>query len=183
MLTTATVTARRRLAGIPGPGLLAGAAIAAGTGVGLAPMLLAGAFSTEPRELIPIAGILTGGAMVATSVTGRRLNEAVNDQIALIETRLLLGASVRTAMAPTVRSAATTALVPILDQTKNVGLVTLPGTFVGLVLGGASPAEAARVQLTVLLALLCVQVVAALLTGRLVVSALTAPGERVRRPG
>ena len=36
----------------------------------------------------------------------------------------------------------------MIDQTKNVGLVSLPGTFVGLILGGASPAEAARLQLT-----------------------------------
>ena len=61
--------------------------------------------------------------------------------------------------------------------------MTLPGTFVGLVLGGATPAEAARVQLTVLLALLAVEVVAALARARLVVAGLTAPGERVRVPG
>jgi putative ABC transport system permease protein len=64
-----------------------------------------------------------------------------------------------------------------------VGLVTLPGTFVGLVLGGASPAEAARVQLVVLLCLLAVEVVAALLVARLVVTGLTRPGERIVAPG
>ena len=47
--------------------------------------------------------------------------------------------------------------MPAIDQTRNVGIVTLPGTFVGLVLGGASPAEAARIQLTVLLTLLAVE--------------------------
>jgi putative ABC transport system permease protein len=82
-----------------------------------------------------------------------------------------------------VRRAATTGLIGLLDQTKNVGLVTLPGTFVGLVLGGASPAEAARVQRTVLLALLAVEVMAALTVARLVVAGVTAPGERVTRPG
>jgi len=92
---------------------------------------------------------------------------------------LALGVPVREALATSVRSAATTGLIPLLDQTKNVGLVTLPGTFVGLVLGGASPAEAARVQLTVLLALLAVEVVAALAASRLVVAGLTGSGERV----
>ena len=38
-------------------------------------------------------------------------------------------------------------------------------------------------QLTVLLALLAVEVVAALTVARLVVAGLTAPGERVRPPG
>ena len=72
--------------------------------------------------------------------------------------------------------------MPVIDQTTTVGLVTLPGTFVGLVLGGASPAEAARIQLVVLLALLAVEVVAALLVSRLVVAGLTRPGERIVPP-
>jgi putative ABC transport system permease protein len=182
MLTTATLTSARRLRQVPGAALRAGTAIAAGAAIGLLPMLATGAFSTAPRELIPVAGILIGGAMAATSVTGRRLAEQVRDDLAAIETRLALGVPVREALAGAVRRSATTGLIPLLDQTKNVGLVTLPGTFVGLVLGGASPAEAARVQLTVLLALLAVEVVAALTVARLVVAGLTRPGERVVAP-
>jgi putative ABC transport system permease protein len=157
-------------------------AIAAGAATGVVPLLASGAFSTSPRELVPVAGILIGGAMAATSVTGRRLVEHVAAAPADVEARLALGVPVREALRPAVRAAVTTGLIPALDQTKNVGLVTLPGTFVGLVLGGASPAEAARVQLTVLLALLAVEVVAALLASRLVVAGLTAPGERVITP-
>jgi putative ABC transport system permease protein len=186
MLATATFTAGRRLAGVPDATLRSGLAIAAGTATGLGPLLVTGAFDTTPRELVPVAGILTGGAMVAASVTGRRLAEQAADELAVIETRLTLGVRVREALAPAVRRAAVTGLIPVIDQTKNVGLVTLPGTFVGLVLGGASPAEAARVQLVVLLSLLAVQVVAALAVARLVVAGLTAPGERVvppTRPG
>jgi putative ABC transport system permease protein len=182
MLGTATFTSARRLRGVPDATLRAAAAIGTGAATGVVPLLATGAFSTEPRELIPVAGILIGGAMAATSVTGRRLVEQVGDEIAAIETRLALGVPVREALAGAVRGAATLGLVPLLDQTKNVGLVTLPGTFVGLVLGGASPGEAARVQLTVLLSLLAVEVVAALLAARLVVGGLTEPGERVRVP-
>jgi len=183
MLGTASFTSGRRLRGVPDAVWRAGAAIAAGAAIGIVPMLVSGAFSTAPRELIPLAGILIGGAMVATSVTGRQIADHVGDELPAIETRLALGVPVREALAGTVRRAATTGLIPLLDQTKNVGLVTLPGTFVGLVLGGATPAEAARVQLTVLLALLAVEVVAALSAARLVVAGLTAPGERVRVPG
>ena len=154
MLAAATFTAGRRLETVPRAALRAGAAIAAGAATGLVPLLVTGAFDTTPRELVPVAGILIGGAMVATSVTGRRLAEQVADDIAVIEARLTLGVPVREALAPAVRRAAVTGLIPAIDQTKNAGLVTLPGTFVGLVLGGASPAEAARVQLVVLLSLL-----------------------------
>ncbi len=182
MLATATWTSGRRLRGVPRAPLRAGAAIATGAAVGVVPLLASGAFDTTPRELIPVAGILIGGAMAATSVTGRRLVEQVRDDLAGVEARLALGVPVSEALSHAVRSAATTGLIPLLDQTKNVGLVTLPGTFVGLVLGGATPAEAARVQLTVLLTLLAVEVVAALAAARLVVAGLTAPGERVRLP-
>ena len=71
--------------------------------------------------------------------------------------------------------------MPAIDQTRSVGLVTLPGTFVGLVLGGASPASAARVQLLILLALLAVELAAAALLTEFVQRAAVAPGERVRR--
>ncbi len=88
----------------------------------------------------------------------------------------------RTALAPVVARGVRTGLIGVLDQTKNVGLVTLPGTFVGLILGGADPAEAARLQLVVLLSLLAVELVAAIVCGRLVAGACTRPGERVVPP-
>ena len=183
MVLAATLTAARRLRGVPQAPARAGGAIALGAATGVVPMLLSGAFSTQPRELIPIAGILIGGAMAATSVTGRRLTEAIAEGIPAIEARLALGVTVREALAPSVRSAASTGLVPVIDQTTTVGLVALPGTFVGLVLGGASPADAARLQLVVLLALLAVEIVAALVIARLVVTGLTRPGERIAPPG
>ena len=81
------------------------------------------------------------------------------------------------------RRAVTSGLIPVLDQTRSAGLVTLPGTFVGLILGGASPARAAATQLVVLLALLLVECCSALLIAEAVTRAAIAPGERVRRPG
>lgn len=183
MATAATVTSGRRLRGVPAALPRAGAAIVAGALTGLVPLLAAGAFSTRPRELVPIAGILIGGAMVATSITGSRLLASLREGVADVEARLALGVPAREAVVPRVREAVVTGIVGVMDQTKNAGLVTLPGTFVGLVLGGASPAEAARVQLTVLLALLAVELVAALVVARLVVAGLTLPGERVALPG
>ncbi len=149
--------------------------------VGAAGILIAvGAFAATPRAAIPTAGILIGGAMTARTLTGRRLLEGLADDGDLIEARLSLGDRIRTALAPTVRQAIKTGLVPAIDQTRNVGIVTLPGTFVGLVLGGASPAEAARIQLTVLLTLLAVELLAATAIAELIVRTRIAPGERLR---
>jgi putative ABC transport system permease protein len=180
MIGTAALTSGGRLKGVPNARARAIAAIGV-PAVGAAAILIAvGAFGATPRAAIPTAGILIGGAMTATTLTGRRLLEGLNHEADAIETRLALGDRIREALAPTVRQAIKTGLVPAIDQTRNVGIVTLPGTFVGLVLGGASPAEAARIQLTVLLTLLAVELLSATIISELIVRTRIAPGERLR---
>jgi len=180
MVATAAITSGGRIKGVPHARARAIAAIGV-PAVGAAGVLIAvGAFEPTPRAAIPTAGILIGGAMTATTLTGRRLLEGLKDDEEIIEARLSLGDRIRTALAPTVRQAIKTGLVPAIDQTRNVGIVTLPGTFVGLVLGGASPAEAARIQLTVLLTLLAVELLSATAISELIVRTRIAPGERLR---
>ncbi|AJE38896.1 ABC transporter permease [Streptomyces nodosus] len=73
-------------------------------------------------------------------------------------------------------AAASDALVPGLVQTRTVGLVTLPGAFVGMLLGGADALTAGAVQLFVLVALMAVQALAVAATLELVARCrLTAP--------
>jgi putative ABC transport system permease protein len=182
MVATAGLTSGGRMRGVPRARARAVAAIGAPALAAAGILVGVGAFAATPEAAIPAAGILIGGAMTATTLAGRRLLEALGTDHDLIETRLALGDRVRDALAPTVRGAVTSALVPAVDQTRNVGLVTLPGTFVGLVLGGASPAEAARVQLCVLLALLAVELASAAVIAELILRTRTLPGERLREP-
>ena len=51
----------------------------------------------------------------------------------------------------------TNALLPNLDSTRTVGLVTLPGAFVGVLLATGSAAQAGAVQMLILIALLLSQ--------------------------
>ncbi|MEA2192255.1 MAG: UDP-glucose/iron transport system permease protein [Solirubrobacteraceae bacterium] len=179
MLGTAGLTAGGRLRGLPGARRRALVAIAVPALGATGALLLVGAFELTPRSGVPTAGILIGGALTATTLTGRRLLESLAGETNEIEARLCLGDDARTALAPAVRRAVTTGLIPVIDQTRSVGLVTLPGTFVGLILGGATPAEAAATQLVVLLALLAVQIGAGLLLAELTQRALILPGERI----
>jgi putative ABC transport system permease protein len=179
MLTTAGVTAGGRVKGLPRARLRALISIALPALGATAALLLVGAFDLTARSGVPTAGILIGGALTATTLTGRRLLEALVDEAGEIEARLCLGDEARTALAPAVRRAVTTGLIPVVDQTRSVGLVTLPGTFVGLILGGASPAEAAATQLVVLLALIAVELSAGLLLAELTQRALILPGQRI----
>lgn len=179
MSLTAALTSGGRIGGVPAARRRAFAAIAAPALSALGILLLAGAFAATPRAAVPTAGILIGGAMAAATLTGRRLVEALDAERDEIEARLCLGASAREALEPAVRRAVRTGLIPVIDQTRSAGLVTLPGTFVGLVLGGASPETAAATQLVVLLALVAVELAAGWIVAQLIVRAALAPGERV----
>lgn len=59
-----------------------------------------------------------------------------------------------------------------------MGLVTLPGAFVGMLLTGASPLQAGAVQLLVLLGLMLVQALAVVTVVELVSAGLLSVGER-----
>nr|WP_246052628.1 ABC transporter permease [Actinocorallia herbida] len=135
--------------------------------------LLLGTGLVPPRGLavIPVAGILLGGAMTVTALCGRRCRDELEIRRGEVEAALALGFSDRQAALEICRPAAATSLIPALDQTRTVGLVTLPGAFVGMLLGGASPVQAAVVQLVVLVGLLAVQSVAVALTTELSVRA------------
>ena len=74
------------------------------------------------------------------------------------------------------RPAAALALVPGLDQTRTVGLVTLPGAFVGVLLAGASPLQAGAAQVLVLVALMLVQTLAVAVTVELIAAGLLPVG-------
>jgi putative ABC transport system permease protein len=66
-----------------------------------------------------------------------------------VEAALALGATPRQATLQQVRRSLGIALSPVIDSIKTVGLITLPGTMTGLILGGASPLEAIRLQIVV----------------------------------
>ncbi|MFC7328607.1 ABC transporter permease [Marinactinospora rubrisoli] len=120
-------------------------------------VLATGLLPPTGMAVIPVTGILVGGALTATSLAGQRAVEELRSRRGEVEAALALGLSSRAARLEICRPAAARALVPALDQTRTVGLVTLPGAFVGMLLGGASPVEAGAVQLFVLIGLLAVE--------------------------
>jgi putative ABC transport system permease protein len=131
-------------------------------------LMLSGLIPRQTIAVVPIVGILIGGAMTATTLAGRRALDALRSRHGEYEAALSIGLLPRDSALLIARDDASLALVPGLDQTRTVGLVTLPGAFVGMLLGGAKPLQAAAVQLVVLVALLLVQSIAVLVTVELV---------------
>jgi putative ABC transport system permease protein len=182
MAGIAAWTSSRRMKGVPGAFELALTSIVLSSGVAIAIMFGTGAFPFEPQYLIPIGGICIGNCMNATSLAGSRLRDEIVDKTLEVEARLALGVSAKDALKPYARRAATTGLIPIIDATKNVGIIVLPGAFVGMILGGASPREAAEIQLVVLFMLLGAVAIAGMATTLLVARRFVGPGERIVLP-
>ncbi|WP_424923642.1 ABC transporter permease [Amycolatopsis acidicola] len=171
MFAVAAVTSARRV-GVR----LGGIAVAIGGGVlpVLALVLGTGVLPWKPISVVPIAGIVIGGAMSATSQAARRALDELKTRHGEYEAALALGFMRRAAALEICRPSAGQALIPALDQTRTVGLVTLPGAYVGVLLGGASPVQAGVTQVLVLIGLLAAESIAVLLVVQFVAAGLLA---------
>lgn len=161
MLATASWTARGRLRELSGAGPAVLLAVLAGAVPTLAVVFGTGAVDLSARYVVALGGIVIGGTMTACTIAGRQLLAGIRTRREEVEGWLALGASPRQAVADIVRTAAGEALLPAIDQTRTVGLVTLPGAFVGALFGGAGPGTAARFQLVVLVGLLAAEAISA----------------------
>lgn len=170
MFTVAAATAYRRIAFIDRAlrasvlGCAAGSLTAVGIIVG------AGILTRDLRTLIAVSGIIIGGCMTAVTLTGRHLRDAMIHQRDEIEGWLAIGATPVRALRDIARRAASEALIPGHDQTRTVGLVSLPGAFVGALLAGADTAAAAQFQFVVLTGLICAQSITAVATAMILTS-------------
>lgn len=163
MLVVATGTSARRI-GVPmGQAWWIGFTITAGAAPVVGLCLASGVIPLNGAGIIPIAGIVIGGAMTSATLTGRRASDELAAQQGAYEAGLAIGLQAVDAASLVVQPTAREGLTPGLDQTRTVGLVTLPGAFVGVLLGGGTPLEAGAAQVLVLIGLMAAQAITAAL--------------------
>lgn len=150
MVGFAAYTTSRRASGVPKVLALSLIAYTASAIVVLGVLFGFGIYELEGRTLVPLAGMVVGNSLAATVLVSRQLLIAAIEQRDLIEARLALGLSATAAFQPHLRQALRTALVPQIESTKAVGIVFLPGAMVGLILAGVDPADAVKVQVSVM---------------------------------
>jgi len=180
MVLIAGQVAARRARGLPQALPVATAAIAAAAAATMGTLLALGVISTQARVVIPVGGMIVSGAMAATAVTLTRLREEAAAARPAIEARLCLGLPADRAFAPHLHAALRTALIPTIDSTKTVGLISLPGAMTGLILAGVSPLTAIRYQIVVMYMLLAAAALAALAAARLAGHAMFDDAHRLR---
>ena len=187
MLGFATQIAAKRGAGVRGALAVAGVAIAAASLGVLMAMVVLGIVPSRAQYLIPIAGMLIGNSMSACGIALREIARDRSRSATEIETALSLGAAPRAAARDCRRRTMRAAIGPLIDATKAVGVVSLPGAMTGMILAGVSPLDAVQLQMIVMFMLLGATSVSVLLSVELGTARmfnrhaqLIAPGARDR---
>ena len=146
---------------------------------GIAPVLVvlfvSGAIPWKGIAIIPIAGIIVGNAMTGHTLVGRRSFAALREEKSQYEACLSLGMLPAQAITESIHRRAPEALLPGLDQVKTTGVVTLPGAFIGVMLGGGSPVQAATAQALVLFGIMAAQTITVAVAERLIAARLLLP--------
>ncbi|HEX8065718.1 MAG TPA: iron export ABC transporter permease subunit FetB [Thermoleophilaceae bacterium] len=182
MVGFGSFTARSRARAVPGalPAIAAALATAALVTIGL--VLALGVFDATPRYLVPVGGMVIGNAMTAAAVALNRLADDVRDSAGRIEATLALGATAGEAARGLLTRALRSGTIPLVDSTKTTGVVFFPGTMVGMLVAGAEPVDAVRLQLVLLWTLLGSVSLSAVIATTLGYRGFFTPAHQLREP-
>jgi putative ABC transport system permease protein len=167
MFAVATATATGRIGARANVAWVA-VALAGGAVPVLAVIFASRSVAFSGPAIVAIAGITIGGTMTAHTLAARRAFDVLRAERGQVEAALALGFDRSRAISLVIRRHAPEAVLPAIDQTRTVGLVTLPGAFVGVLLGGGSAADAAAAQVLVLVGLLAAETSVVVLTHHLI---------------
>ncbi len=142
----------RRLKGLWGPGLGAGAMLIAGMLVTV--YALVGQIRPDPvwapQFALPLFGMILGNTMTGVSLGLDTLHSALAQGSRAVEAQLLLGRTKWEATRPLVRQALRSGFTPIINAMAATGVVSLPGMMTGQILSGVDPQEAVKYQLLIM---------------------------------
>jgi putative ABC transport system permease protein len=167
MVAFAAWTSAHRGEGVSGAFFISVVAIGVAAAASLGILLTLQIVPPTARYLIPLGGMVIGNSMNTASLVLGRIRDDVESHRLNIEVALALGATSRQSVSPILKTALKSAMTPLIDSTKTAGIIFLPGTMAGMIIGGADPLEAVRLQIVVLFMLLGSVSIAAILVGLL----------------
>jgi putative ABC transport system permease protein len=180
MVLFGALTARNRARRVPSAFVPLLIALATAGGATLVLVVVLDVFEPEPRFLVPVGGMVVGNAMTAAAVALNRLGDDMRSSAPRIEATLALGATSAQAALPVVRSSLRSGMITLVDSTKTTGIIFFPGTMVGMLLAGADPVDAVRLQLVLLWTLLGSVALAALISTSLAYRNFFTPAHQLK---
>jgi len=117
----------------------------------------------DARYMIPITGMILGNCQRSNVLSLERFFTGIRRNENEFMTYLMLGANLREAVRPYLRDAIQAAVNPSIATMATMGIVSLPGMMTGQILGGATPVEAIKYQIGIMICIFTAMVIAAML--------------------
>ncbi|HEY1856012.1 ABC transporter permease [Acidocella sp.] len=134
----------------------------------------------NPREALPLTGIILGNVMNAVSLSLNSFFNSVKRERNAIEARLALGEPRYLALHGLAAQAIRTALIPTINTMTAAGLITMPGIMTGQLLAGMDPVSAAKYQILLMFLIVGGNCLGAFTAVYLVIFKLTDHRDRLR---
>ncbi|AJA49273.1 putative iron export permease protein FetB [Clostridium pasteurianum DSM 525 = ATCC 6013] len=154
MIFNASYNAAKRNKGAKNGLLISFISIALGASITISILVFSGIIKYEAYQIIPIGGMIISNSMVALGLCFKQMNSAFKDKREEVQTKLSLGADILPSSIDIIRDSIKTGMMPTIDSTKTLGIVSLPGMMTGLILAGTSPVSAIKYQIIVTFMLL-----------------------------
>ncbi|HIS11211.1 MAG TPA: ABC transporter permease [Candidatus Avibacteroides excrementipullorum] len=119
------------------------------------------------RYFIPVMGILLGNMLSVNVISLNTFFSGLGRERQLYYYLLANGATVAEARAPFVKEALVKAFTPCIANMAVMGLVALPGTMIGQILGGSAPDVAIKYQIMIAVITFSASMLSVMLTLRL----------------
>ena len=115
--------------------------------------IVIGANAFTPQYVIPISGMLMGNTMTGVSLGLKTFCESLKEQQVKIDALTCAGVAADTILAPFIRQALETAMLPTINSMLGMGIVFLPGMMTGQMLAGTLPTTAILYQIAIMIAI------------------------------
>ncbi len=149
MIMFAAYIAKSKVIKVPGLYEPAVIGILVGSTLTIIYTVFANIFPLQARFIIPFGSMVIANAMNSTALALNRYISEIKSHMDLIESKLALALPVDIASKPHIRESVRASLIPAISTLESLGLVWIPGTMSGMILGGADPIWAAQYQLFV----------------------------------
>lgn len=116
----------------------------------------------DARYMIPIIGMILGNCQRSNVMSLERFYSGIRKNEQEFMTYLMLGATLREATFPYLRTAIKSCVNPSVSTMATMGIVSLPGMMTGQILGGAMPMAAIKYQIGIMICIFTAMVIAAL---------------------
>lgn len=116
------------------------------------------------RYFIPISGMILGNMLSANVIALNSFYGSLNRERQLYLYLLGNGASPSEALTPFMREALIKSFNPTIASMAVMGLIALPGTMTGQILGGSSPSVAIKYQIMLMITIFASSLISVLLT-------------------